>query len=354
MDSAVADESGSERRNHRVVVSRHGPPEVLELIEEAVPQPGPGEVRVAVHAAGVSAYDLMFRRSGMLPGTPKVPFTPGEDVVGVVDGLGEGVAGLELGQRVAATTIRLGVGGGYAELVCLPASAVVPVPAGVDAAKAVCVTVNYLTAYAVMHRTAQVRAAERILVHGAAGGVGSALVQLGVLAGLEVFGTASAPTHDFVRSLGATPIDYRREDFVTRVRELTEGEGVDVVFDPIGGAHQLARSFRALRRGGRLVWFGVAAAKQRGLRVIPSTLLMRGLLALVPGRRLLTTDLGDDEQWLRTTLARLLELVAEGTLDPPIAARIPLAEAARAHALLERGGHTGKIVLITPAGEAAE
>lgn len=320
---------------------------MLTLLEEPAPEPDAGEVRVKVLAAGVSGYDLMFRRSGALPGSPRVPFTPGEDIVGVVDALGEGVTSLELGQMVAGATICLGVGGGYAEHVCLPAAELVPVPPGVDAAQAVCVVVNFLTAHAAMHRTANVQRGERVLIHGAAGGVGSALVQLGALAGLEMYGTASRRNHPAVAALGARPIDYRNEDFVERIRALT-GPGIDVVFDPVGGARQLLRSYRALRPGGRLVWFGVAASRDKGLRVVPTTLVMYGLLSLAPGgRKLLTTDLGDDNSEYRQTLEKLLGLVASGQLQPIVAARVPLAEAARAHELLERGNHVGKVVLVT-------
>ncbi len=337
-------------KHHRVVVSRHGGPDVLQMVEEPVPEPRSGEVRVRVLAAGISAYDLMHRSSGLLPGTPKPPFTLGEDIVGVVDKLGEGVMTLGLGQIVAGATFKLGLGGGYAEYLCLPASELVPVPTGVDPAAAVCVVVNYLTAHMAMHHTAGVQRGERVLIHGAAGGVGSALLELGKLAGLEMYGTASSYNHERVSALGATPIDYRTEDFVKRIHNLTS-DGVDVVFDPIGGFRQLWRSHRALRENGRLVWFGVAAAKQSGLRVIPLTLLMVIMLKLFPGGRqlLLTPDLAKDNAWYRQTLGELLDLLAAGKIKPIVAARIPLAEAARAHELLERGGYAGKVVLINNA-----
>jgi len=166
-------------KNHRIVVSRHGGPDVLKVLEEDIPEPQAGEVRVKVLAAGVSAYDLMFRRSSRLPRTPRVPFTLGEDVVGVVDKLGEGVSTVEPGQMVAAATFSLGVGGGYAEFVCIPAADWVPVPPGVDPAEAVCLVINYLTAHVMLHRAANVQRGERALVHGAAGGVGTALLELG-------------------------------------------------------------------------------------------------------------------------------------------------------------------------------
>jgi NADPH2:quinone reductase len=190
-----------------------------------------------------------------------VPFTPGEDIVGVVDKLGEGVSTVEPGQKL------------------------VPVPSGLDHAEAVCLGVNYLTAHLALHRTANVQSGERILVHGAAGGVGTALLQLGKLAGLEMYGTASKHNHQLVSALGATPIDYRTEDFVERIRSLT-GDGVDAVFDLIGGAKQLWRSHRALRKGGRLLLLGSVATSKGGMRAIPLTMLMLVLIKLIPdGRR---------------------------------------------------------------------
>ena len=334
-------------KHNRVVVTRHGGPDVLQMVETDLPEPKAGEVRVRVLAAGISAYDLMFRRSRLFPGTPRVPFTLGEDIAGVVDKLGDGVSTLEPGQQVAGATFCLGVGGGYAEHVCLPDSELVPVPPGQDPAEAVCLVVNYLTAYAALHRAAKVKKGERILVHGAAGGVGTALLQLGKLADLEMYGTASKHNHEAVTSLGAMPIDYRDEDFVKRIRELT-GDGVDAVFDPIGGARQVLRSYRALCRGGRLAWFGVVATKKSGLRIIPFTVLMAILLGLIPdGKRApFSPDLAKDNAWYRDTLMKLLDLLAKGSIKPLVAGRIPLGEAARAHDLLERGEYAGKVVLI--------
>jgi len=335
-------------KHHRVVVTRHGGPDVLQMIEEDCPEPQVGEVRVKVQVAGVSAYDLMFRRAGWLPGTPRVPFTLGADVVGVVDKLGEGTSTLELGQAVAGATFSRDGLGGYSETICLPESELVSVPSGVDPVEAVCLVTNYLTAHMALHRVANVRSGECALIHGAAGGVGTALLQLGKLAGLEMYGTASKHNHELVSSLGATPIDYRRENFVKRIRALI-GDGADVVFDPIGGARQVWRSHRAVRKGGRLVWFGMAATKKKGLGAIPFTLLMVGLLKLAPGGKQmpLFPDLAQDNAWYRETLMELLDLLAADKLKPVVAERIPLAEAARAHELLERGRYAGKVVLVT-------
>lgn len=333
-------------QNHRIVATRPGGPEVLHIVEEPLPRPAPDEVRIRVLAAGVSAFDRMIT-SGRFPGFPKMPLTPGEDVAGVVDELGAGAQGVTVGRRVVGTMISR-KHGGYSEFVCLPASEVVPIPDGVDPAEAVCVGINYLTAHMVMHRVAKVQPGERILVHGAAGGVGSALLDLGRLADLEMYGTASKPNHSIIAEFGATPIDYRTEDFVRRIRQET-GDGVDVVFDPIGGARHMWRSNRALRRGGRLVWFGMAATARHGLKSIPLTLLARLAMKLIPDGRSAPAakDLGEERDWYIGTLAELVQLVATGHLEPVVAARIPLLEARRAHELLEQGGYAGKIVLVT-------
>ncbi len=353
----LAERAGSEHvgaestRNRRIVVTRRGGPRVLQVVEEDLPRPEPGEARVKVLAAGVSAYDLMIR-SILLPGNPRVPFTPGEDIVGVVDEVGDGSSAFEPGQMVAAWTF--GDGGGYAEFVCRSVGELVPVPSGLDPVKAVCMVVNFLTAHLYLHQTARVRKGERILVHGAAGGLGTALIQLGKLADLEIYGTVSKHNHALVSELGATPIDYRGEDFVERIRSLT-GDGVDVVFDPIGGARQLWRSYRTLRRGGRLVPLGSVATEEVGVRSIPFSLMAIGLTKLIPdGKR---TPLSPNMMkfphthptWYSVTLRELLNLAADGTVAPVVAERIPLAEATRAHELLERGGHAGKVVLVTGA-----
>jgi NADPH2:quinone reductase len=264
------------------------------------------------------------------------------DIVGVVEKLGEGVSTVELGQRVSGGP--LSDGGGYAEFICLPAGEVVPVPAGLDSAEAVCLVANYITAGLAL-QTAGVQSGDRILVQGAAGGVGTALLELGKQEGLEMYGTASKHNHELVSTLGATPIDYRNEDFVERIRSLT-GDGVDAVFDPIGGARQLWRSNKALRKGGKLLWFGMAAASKVGLKVIPLTLLTVLLLKLIPDGRRAITNPNQEKSAQRETLAQLLDLLAAGKIKPVVAERIPLVEAACAHELLERGGHAGKVVLV--------
>lgn len=329
----------------RVVITRKGGPEALQVIEEDLPQPKPGEVRVKTLTAGVAFADILIRE-GLFPGLPRRPFTPGFDLVGVVEAVGEGVVSAAPGQRVAALT-RFG---GYAEYQCVPAAELVPVPEGIDPAEAVCLVLNYVTAYQLLHRAARVQAGEQVLVHGAGGGVGTALLQLGKLANLRMYGTASTGKQDLVASLGATPIDYKKEDFVERVRRLT-GEGVDVALDPIGGVHWW-QSYRALRKGGRLVPYGVSSLYYEGMLkgVLGIPLLV--LLKFVPdGKHILwmygvTAKPHSSPASCREDLATLLDLLAQGKIRPIIGARIPLVEAARAHELLGKSAVSGKIVLI--------
>jgi NADPH2:quinone reductase len=246
-------------KHKRIVVTHYGGPDALQVVEEEWPEPKAGEVRVRVLAAGVALPDIMARE-GVHPETPRVPFTPGWDLVGTVERLGDGVLRIEPGQIVAA----MPVSGAYAEFICLPQRDLVPVPSGLDAAEAVSLVLNYITAYQMMHRSAKVKPGQRVLIHGASGGVGTALLQLGRLAGLEMYGTCSARGASTVSNLGAIPIDYQHQDFVKEIHRLTH-EGVDAVFDPIGGAH-LWHSRQALRAGGSVVGYcNTSALRGEGL-----------------------------------------------------------------------------------------
>src|SRR5499427_1086770 len=196
-------------RHKRVVVTRYGGPEVITVIEEEIPSPTVGEVRVRVLAAGVSLPDV-FAREGVHPETPRVPYTPGWDLAGTVDQRGEGVTGFELRQTVAAMPIH----GCYAQYVCVPQRKLVPVPAGLDTAEAVAIVLNYVTAYQMLHRSVKAKPGQRMLIHGASGGVGSAMLQLAKLAGVEMYGTCSALSAAVVRELSGIPIDYPNPDFV--------------------------------------------------------------------------------------------------------------------------------------------
>ena len=344
-------------KHTRVVVTHYGGPDALQVIEEERPEPKQGEVRVRVLAAGVSLPDLLARE-GIHPETPQVPYTPGWDLVGVVDRVGDGVAGVEPGRIVAAMPIS----GAYAEYVCLPFQELVPVPDGVDAAEAVSLVLNYITAYQMLHRSAKVGPGREVLVHGASGGVGSALLQLGRLAGVKIYGTCSSRGAAAVSELGAVPINYQNQDFVEEVHRLT-GEGVDVVFDSIGGSH-IWRSRKALRRGGRVVAYGLTGSLQGGRlasgpggRRRPfSGIAIFGLYIfgswLLPGRKRvipysIQTLKRLKPQMFREDLASLFDLLRQKKIQPLIAKRLPLAQAREAHELLGKGGITGKIVLVT-------
>ncbi len=326
-----------------------GGPEVLEVVERDAPEPGRGEVRVRVLAAGVAFADVLMRH-GKYPGAPKIPFTPGYDLVGEVEKLGEGVRGVRVGQRVAALTQV----GAYAQSVVVGAGEVVPVPDGVaDPAEAVGLVLNYVTAYQMLHRVAKVRSGERVLVHGAAGGVGTALLELSRLGGLEAYGTASAAKHDLVRRLRATPIDYKTEDFVERTTPPAL-DGVDAVFDPIGGEH-LARSWRTLRGGGRLVGYGASSAvgvgRIRMARVFAGTLGRVALQNALPnGKRVgfyfITSFKKKHPDLFKEDLSLLLGLLAEGRLEPVVAEKLPLEDVARAHELMQNARTRGKLVLL--------
>jgi len=348
-------------KHTRIIVTHYGGPDALQVIEEECPEPKDGEVRVRVQAAGVSLPDVMARE-GVHPETPRVPYTPGWDLVGVVDRLGGGTSGLEPGQIVAALPIH----GAYAEFVCLPQRELVPVPVGLDAAEAVSLVLNYVTAYQMLRRSAKVRPGQRVLIHGATGGVGTALLQLGRLARLKMYGTCSSRGAPAVADLGGIPIDYQHQDFVEEIHRLT-GDGVDVVFDPIGGSH-IWQSRNALRPGGRVVVYGHTTALRGTGRAPgrPGRHRFRGMAIiglyiaggwLLPGRRQVVPYSIQTLKRLKPPLFRqdliaLLDLLEQRQIKPLIAERLPLAEARHAHELLEKGGVTGKIVLVCGSSES--
>jgi NADPH:quinone reductase len=353
----------------RVVVDHYGGPEVLKLVEERDPRPGPGEVLVKVLAAGVSYTDAMLR-AGTYLGVPKPPFTPGYELVGVVEDLGAGCTRLQVGDRIGALTVW----GADAERVCVPEENAVLVPPDADPGEILSLVFIYMTAYQLLHRTAKVQPGETVLVHGAAGRVGTAVLELGAAAGLRMYGTCSGNDRAAVERLGAVAIDYRNEDFLARVRELP-GKGVDVVLDGLGGALSL-RSFRALRRGGRLVVYGHSSTISNGHRSwhgwlewysATAAVALWGLLSpsrsvsayriqklreghqFVPmgSRRPLPVGGGPrNPLWFREDFLTLLELLRDGKIHPVVAERLPLSEARRAHELLESAAAKGKLVLV--------
>ena len=345
----------------RVVVDHYGGPEVLKVVEEDDPRPGPGEVRIRVLAAGVSFTDSQLR-AGTYFHVPKPPFTPGYELVGVVEELGFGCSRLRDGDRIGALTVF----GADAERVCVPEAGAVEVPEDLDPAEVVSLLFPYMTAYQVLHRAAKVKSGETALVHGAAGRVGTALLELGAVAGLRVFGTCSARDGEKVERLGAVAIDYRNEDFLARVRELTD-DGVDVALDSLGGPLSL-RSFRTLRPGGRLVVFGHYSTVSHGrksrrgwIEWYAATATVWLWAKLSPRKRAFAYRVqkmrdqyrpgaagGEprDPEWFREDFRALVELLRQGKIHPVVAERLPFSEARHAHELLESSAAKGKLVLV--------
>jgi NADPH:quinone reductase-like Zn-dependent oxidoreductase len=329
-----------------IVIPRFGGPENLLLLEDELLEPQANEVRVKVLAAGASFADILMRE-GAHPESMnrRTPFTPGWDVVGVVDKLGDKVSTWQTGQLVAALPIVEG----YAEYICLSSNELVPVPPGLDHAEAVSLVLNYTTAYQMLHRCAHMRSGEIILIHGAAGGVGTALLQLGKLANLKMYGTASSSKHDTVSDLGGIPIDYKSVDLVQEIIKLTshdgEGErGVDAVFDGLGGK-SLKSSYEILRSGGRLVAYGPFLPTDIG------DWMMMFTLNLVPDKKnsilySIQTLKRLKPVWFHEDLILLFSMLKQGKIKPIVAARMPLNQAAQAHELLAGGSVNGKIVLI--------
>ena len=334
-------------RNRVVQVSRFGGPEGLEVVDAPLPMAGQGEVRVRVLASSLEYTDVPIRRH-LYPQTMrrKPPFVLGYDVVGEIDQLGAGATGFAIGDRIADMTVL----GSNATYRTLRADDVVRVPAGVDAAEAAAVILSWTTAYQLLHRSALVQRGQRVLVHGAAGAVGQALLVLGRMAGVELWGTARSEHAPLVRELGATPIDYKREDF-TRVLP----GGFDVVFDGVG-EDAYRRSFAALRRGGLLCAYGYSARVEPNRRLLATTMwlarvyLWRRLLSWLPGGkrvRFYSINLmrAQHPAWFKEDLERLFGMLATGVIRPSVAERISFDEMVDAHRRVEAGGLEGKLVL---------
>jgi NADPH2:quinone reductase len=337
----------SEPRNRVVQVRRFGSPDDLQVIDAPLPTAGRGEVRVRVLASSVEYTDVVIRRH-LYPQTAALrpPFVLGYDVVGEIDQLGDGVSGFQVGDRVADMTVV----GSNAVYRTLPADGLVRVPAGVEAAEAAAQVLSWTTAYQLLHRAARVQRGQRVLVQGAAGAVGQALLVLGRLAGVELWGTARGARAALIRELGATPIDYQREDFA----RVLPG-GFDIIFDGVG-EDSYRRSFAALKRGGLLCAYGYSAGVQSQRRLltilmwIARVYLWRGLLSWLPGgKRVRVYSINAmralHPAWFRKDLERLFGLLATRAIQPRVAERISCDEVAGAHRRLEAGGLEGKLVL---------
>ncbi|MFE1832519.1 medium chain dehydrogenase/reductase family protein [Streptomyces sviceus] len=326
-------------------------PEGLEIRHGAVPAAGPGQVVIRMEATGVSFAEQQMRR-GRYYDQPPFPFVPGYDLVGTVQATGEGVDPHLAGTRVAAL-VKVG---GWASHVRVDAADVVPVPDGIGAAEAETLVVNGITAWQMLHRKARVRAGQTVVVHGANGGVGSVLVQLARAAGAHVIGTASPRHHDALRERGVVPVDYRADDLAARIRALAPREGVDAVFDHVGG-HGIVDSWRLLAPGGTLVSYGSAATRDaEGSKQWPVLKLLGRvwLWNALPNRRRAhffnvwagrALAKNRFRSRLRADLTQVFTALQRGEVTAQIAAQLPLARAADALRLAESGTVAGKVVL---------
>jgi len=323
----------------RIVVTRRGDLSGVEIEEVELRAPAAGEARVRALASPVCQDDVAAR-VGNRPVLPKLPFTPGYSILGVVDAVGDGVNDAHAGDRVVAL---LGTGG-HAEYVYVKAAELAPVPDGLDPAAVSVLVLNYLVAWQVLHRVAKVRAGQSALLIGASGGVGTAFLQLGRLAGLSMYGLASPKKHALLAEHGCTPIDYHTQDFV-EVLGAAEPDGVDLVLNGMAEAY-FRRGLSVLRRGGTFVHYGGPQS-------------LGGLVRLVA--MLLFYDLWPNGKHVKgygthrvghadraADWAKLFELLGEGSIAPVVADRLPLLEAKDAYARLERGEVTGVLVLVSP------
>jgi NADPH:quinone reductase-like Zn-dependent oxidoreductase len=322
-----------------IVVTQRGGLEALQIVENDLRPPLAGEARIRVLATAVCQDDVAIR-AGNRPFLKKPPFVPGYSFIGIVEAIGERVRDVKVGERVAALTQY----GSHAEFVYWQASELVPVPESLDPAEAVTLILNYLVAYQILHRVAKVKAGDKVLIIGASGGVGTAFLQLGKLAGLKMYGLASPSKHPILSEYGATPIDYHTQDFVEVIRQAEPG-GIDYVFNGMG-EETLERSLAVLRRGGVLVHYGAPQSLANFVLLVVKLLLYN----LLPNGKKIegygTHRLGVDlfkEDW--TALFKLLE---ESKIRPILAGKYPLLEAVKAYGLLESGQVTGNLVLLAP------
>ncbi|HEY4157718.1 MAG TPA: medium chain dehydrogenase/reductase family protein [Polyangiaceae bacterium] len=333
-------------------IKKHGGPQVLEVRETPDPEPKRGEVRVRVRACGLNFAEVMARQ-GLYPDAPKPPCVVGYEGAGVIDALGEGVTEPTLGARV----LFLSRFGGHADTVVVPAEQVTAMPDAMTFEQGAALPVNYITAYHMLFRVARLQGGEHVLVHMAAGGVGTAVLQLcRTLPGVVTYGTASRSKHAFLVEQGCQhPIDYRSLDYAAEIKRLTGGRGVDVVLDALGGA-DWKKGYGLLAPAGILIAFGLANVNKGGTRRL---LQVVKSLAQVP--RFSPMSLMDDNRavagvnighlWREAALLRseteaLMTLFEAGKIAPHVSARYPFSRAADAHAELEYGRNVGKVVLI--------
>ena len=320
-----------------MIVEELGGPSALRRQDLPDPEPGPGEVLVDVKAIGCNFFDTLITR-GKYQVQPDLPFAPGAEAAGVVEAVGRNVSHVAPGDRV---TVLLSYGAFASKLVA-PASRIFPIAEGMSFEAAAALGVVYQTSYVALAPRAQLQPGETLLVHAAAGGVGLAAVQIGVALGARVIGTGGTPDKlDLIRQNGAeVAVNYREEDFVERTKELTEGRGADVIYDPVGG-DTFDRSLKCIAFNGRVLVIGFASGR------IPEAKMNRVLLkniSLVGLHWGLYFD--RDPETLQRAQRDLVELFAEGKIDPLVSATYPLIDAEKALEALGDRKTTGKVVLV--------
>ncbi|MGZ8219027.1 NAD(P)H-quinone oxidoreductase [Methylomagnum sp.] len=319
-----------------VEITQPGGPEVLQLCQRPIPAPKPGEALIKVAVAGVNRPDVMQRR-GLYPPPPGAPDIPGLEVSGEIVALGLGVEGLTVGDCVCA----LVTGGGYAEYCTAAAPLCLPIPNGLSLVEAAALPETFFTVWTNVFDRGGLKAGERFLVHGGSGGVGSTAIQLAREFGATVFATAGGPEKcTFCEGLGAQAIDYRCEDFVDRVRVLTDGKSVDLILDMVGGPY-LQRNLDCLAPGGRLVLIAVQGGPKSDINLLP-VFLKRLTLT---GSTLRPRCVAEKAAIAVALREKVWPLLDAGRVKPIIHAAFPLAEAGEAQRLMETGGHMGKLVL---------
>lgn len=330
---------------NRVIVSSFGGPEVLKYVQEKeLPEPGQGEVRIKVTAVSACFTDTMVRKGIYFGMKEKPPFSPGYDLVGIIDKTGPGTSLFKIGEKVADLTVT----GSYTEYICLPESSLTIVPEGLGDGEAVSMVLSYMSAYQMLTRVANMKAGKAILVHGAGGAVGTALLQLAGEMNIKAYGTGSSSKQKLITDLGATPIDYKNESISGRMMKM-EPQGIDAVFDAIGG-ESFKLSFKLLKKGGILVPYGFYKnSTGQGGNVAIEFMQLKLWNILPNGKKVDFYSIGamrkNTPAWFKEDLGKLFDLLKEGKITPVIAERLTLKDAEKAHKLIDSASVKGRIVL---------
>ena len=333
----------------KLVITKAGSPSVLDVVEFEMPSPNEGEVCIEVHFAGINFADTLMRL-GLYQPRPPFPFTPGYEVSGTIHSLGKGVKNLQVGQRVVAAMQN----GGQASHVIAQIARVIPLPDEMSLEKAASMPVTYMTAHHMLHYLGNLKSTDSVLIHGGAGGVGTAALQLCQWAGVsKIWATASGNKADIIKKFGGIPIDRHNEDFVDVIKQATDGRGVDHILDPIGGEN-LKRSLKALAMGGKLYSYGMSAAAPSSKRSLLKAYFAWRKTPKLDPLKMMSRNQGvfgvhmgtwNDEAAIAEQLNRIMEGIRTGVLDPVIDSIFDVKDASKAHQHIHDGKNTGKVLL---------